>query len=367
MGGATISFINMLRLLKARGVEATIVIPDLDNEFKAIVDKIGGIKVIKYPIWSYFVHDYHNVLKTWREELGIIHGRIHNRKQYGALIDIINQERPDIIHTNTGVVNDGFFVARRLGIPHVWHLREYQDRDFDLHPFPTKLLFSCMLRKSYVISITKDILKNFHLKENFRHRTIYNGVMGSDDVTYIKDKEPFFLCASRITPEKGHEDVIRAFAKFHKSHSEYKLKILGFGDKAFIAQLKALASDLGCYDTVEFLGYTSDVSKYMKKAKALIVASKFEGFGRMTAEAFFNGCMVIGRDTGGTKEIMDITGGLRFKNSIEEIVNRMNEVACMDTDVYSDIVLSGQSMAQRYFSNEQNAASIYNFYKDIIK
>lgn len=38
---------------------------------------------------------------------------------------------------------------------------------------------------------------------------------------------------------------------------------------------------------------------------ALIVPSPFEAFGLITAEAMFNKCLVIGRDTAGTKEQFD--------------------------------------------------------------
>ena len=51
-------------------------------------------------------------------------------------------ENPDIIHTNTGVIHEGLKVAKRLKIPHVWHLREYQDKDFNWEAFP---LFFCIL------------------------------------------------------------------------------------------------------------------------------------------------------------------------------------------------------------------------------
>lgn len=39
----------------------------------------------------------------------------------------------------------------------------------------------------------------------------------------------------------------------------------------------------------------------MNRATALIVPSPFEAFGLITAEAMFNKCLVIGKDTAGTK------------------------------------------------------------------
>ena len=86
-------------------------------------------------------------------------------------------ENPDIIHTNTGVIHEGLKVAKRLKIPHVWHLREYQDKDFNWEAFPCFSAYCQMLRKSYVITITNDIKAHFGLLDFPYSRTIYNGVI----------------------------------------------------------------------------------------------------------------------------------------------------------------------------------------------
>lgn len=56
---------------------------------------------------------------------------------------------------------------------------------------------------------------------------------------------------------------------------------------------------------VVFLGMRKDIYSLMKDAMALIVPSYWEGFGFITTEAMFNGCLVIGRNTSGTKEQFD--------------------------------------------------------------
>lgn len=368
-GGATLSFLNLVEQLRNKGVGVTIVTPDINPEFLKRTNEIGA-RVIVSPVWNYCIPKNHSCIKTSIKIVIVLLHRLLYELRHGfsflRLCKIIKNEKPDIIHTNTGVVHDGFWAARRYNIPHIWHLREYQDRDFDWHVFPTKRLFSMMLKKSYVISITKDVLKNFQLQEDAFHRVIYNGVMGHKNQFFSIPKELYFLCASRVSPEKGHLDVIKAFSLFHKCNPNYRLKILGFGDENYIRLLKSTAHKLDSYDSIDFIGYTSDVSSFMKKAKALIVASKFEGFGRMTAEAFFNGCMVIGRNTGGTKEIFDLTGGIPYEGDYKVLENKMEEVVNMSEKAYSEIVLNGQRIACDYFSNEANANYIYEFYCDVL-
>ena len=55
-------------------------------------------------------------------------------------------------------------------------------------------------------------------------------------------------------------------------------------------------------DNVKFLGIRKDIYSLMKNAMALVVSSPSEGFGFITVEAMLNGCLVIGRNTAGTKE-----------------------------------------------------------------
>ena len=103
----------------------------------------------------------------------------------------------------------------------------------------------------------------------------------------------------------------------------------------------------------------------MAKAKALIVNSRFEGFGRMTAEACFNNCIVIGRNTGGTKEILEKTGGLLFSTE-EEMLGRMIQVADMTDTEYVAITKAACAEAIRLFSVERNIEQTCDFYESIL-
>ena len=85
----------------------------------------------------------------------------------------------------------------------------------------------------------------------------------------------------------------------------------------------------------------------------------------MTAEACFMGSIVIGRNTAGTKEILEKTGGLTFMDT-ESLLARMEEVSQMPDDVYGKIVSTAQQKATRLFSTEQNVNKIYSLYNQIL-
>lgn len=313
----------------------------------------------------YYKRNLANPLNLLRTLLRIVKVYIIKVRSLKPLLDIVREEKPDLIHTNVGVIQEGYFVARRLKIPHVWHLREYQDKDFNLHVLPSKRAFCKMLQKSNVITITEDILKYFGLDNISTARNIYNGILHQDEVQDIKPKEKYFLCASRISSEKGHDGVIRQFDKFYSVHRDYNLVILGFGDKEYVEYLKQFADALECKDAIKWVGYTEQVTEYMSKAKALIVNSRFEGFGRMTAEACFNNCIVIGKNTGGTKEILEKTGGFLFSTE-EEMLQRMFQIVEMSDAEYASISNSACNEAIRLFSVERNIEQTCEFYKRIL-
>lgn len=369
MGGATISFINLISGLKNKGVDIYVVMPHNDEVFKnktkgivtdyyvipiasSILSSIEGSKGEKVKIYIKNL-----VRKIWL--------RIQKKISLYSLVKITKKLNPNIIHTNTGIVHEGFFCAQSLGIPHVWHLREYQDLDFHFMILPSKDVFKTYLNNSYVISITKGIHSTFGLKECIKHKVIYNGIFSQELTKSVNRKEKYFICASRISPEKGHEDVIKCFSEFYKCYPNFRLIIMGFGEDGYINYLKQLSKRLQCEGAIEFTGYKDNVQPYLVRGLALIVASYNEGFGRMTAESCFLGTLVIGRDTGGTAEILDETGGLKF-NSNEELLKMMFRVAEMQDEEYIKITEFAQSKAISLYSIEKNITSIYQFYEDIL-
>ncbi len=364
MGGATISFINMIEGLMVKGIIPIVVIPRWEIRDKVFMDYLESHHINYYEAFLTMsaLHRPTNLLTSLRLCISCCSMMMKKLLSFYELMRIVEREKPNIIHTNTGVIREGLYVARIKGIPHVMHLREYQDLDFNWLIFPSKSYFEKKITHSdYIITITEGIREHFHLNGKTNAITIYNGMFSRHDIHYNPNKQKYFLCASRIIPEKGHKDVITAFAKFYKSHQEYNLLIAGFGDDTFIEELKHFSLSQGCAEAVEFIGYQKDVRPLMINATALVVASYYEGFGRMTAEAWFNGCIVIGRNTAGTKEILDITGGYKFDN-VSELYASMEKIISLPEADYQQQVLLGQAKAADRFSNETNVSQIYSLY-----
>ena len=368
MGGATISFINMIKGLSAYGVVPVVVLPNheaKENELTKYFQQHSITYYHKSLIAASFPKPS-NILQQIKMYLSGILMYIRRYRSYRELLEVVKKEKPDIIHTNVGVIREGLYVAKKTRTPHVLHIREYQDKDFGWVFVPSRRIFEDFVKRSdAIITITDNLRKYFHLQDITKATTIYNGIYSKTDTLFIKDKQNYFFCASRIVPGKGYEDIIEAFSLFRSKHPNYELIIAGQGEKEYMDNIHDIIERKLCKDSIKLLGHIDNPRPLMSKARALLVASRNEGFGRMTAEACFNGCLVIGRNTGGTKEIIEATCGFLF-DSIDTLVKQMEDVCQLSADEYQEMALKAQAKATLLYSTESNTEQTYNIYKQLI-
>lgn len=369
MDGSSRSFLNMvLRLKNEYNIEPIVLYPRfvnnpmgfatvlpalLDNNIKVercLIERASGkIGNKKPPFYNSFLFRF--FLR-----------KISKRQ----IIKIAKKNEVDIIHTNSSVIYEGYYAAKELKIPHIWHIREYQDLDSKIDIYPSKEKFQEMLADKYSIAISKDIQKHFCLSNEPKSKVIYNPILSESEVTPpVYPKEKFFLIANVITAKKKVEDALKAFSLFAKKHEDYKLVVAGRQDPQYYDMLIKMCESLNIMNNVSFLGEIKNPYDYMKRAKALLVSSTFEGFGRMTAEAIMLGCMVIGRDTGGSVEIISLTNGGFLFSDVKDFANKLNKIADMQDIDYRSIMDKAQEIAVSCFSSEKHAKNISLFYQQI--
>lgn len=367
--GATISLLNLLKGLHAHGVKIMVIIPEEGYLCRELIKVNIPFKVIPYhfSIWPSFQSLKEGVFSS----LTFFNSRKVNHSATKKISEIIELFRPDIIHTNTSVINIGYLLSRKYNIPHVWHIREYGDKDFDFNSYPSKQLLRHRISShSHAIAITNDLARYYGLKEN--GKVIYNGIQSGDDLYFNPEKRKVFLFVGRITKAKGATDVIEAFIQFANSDHKYTLELIGHYGKRYRNRLLRKIKGTPAEGRVSFLGHQDNPISYMRTAKALVVPSFYEGFGRITAEAMFNGCLVIGRNTAGTKEQMDngvkLTGeeiALRF-TTLKELTGAMKTAATMSPTNYNSIIKKAGFTVSSLYSNDANVKSSLNFFQEIV-
>lgn len=376
-GGGSKAFMQMLDGLISYGVEPLVILPNKLGLYQTL--KQNNISCVALKLqYRLSVYPWSNSFKNKLLFIPRLIGRLCvNALSTIQIIQIAKTFRPDIIHTNVSVISIGYYAARFLKIPHIWHIREYGAIDFStFYYYPTfnRQLLRYKQKHSYTLCITKDLQKHNNLCNWNTSRVVYDGVLPSKYISYTSTKHPYFLFAGRIEHIKGILPLINAYAVYCKKHpSPIPLHIAGSGTQSYLQTVKSKIKHYGIENQVVFLGMRDDILSLYKEAKALIVPSIAEGFGFITAEAMFCGCLVIGYDVAGTKEQFDnakeITGtevALRYTTQ-EQLVQHLMDVTNNETAYYEQQILKAQDVVGCLYSTETHVKQIYDFYKYIIK
>jgi glycosyltransferase involved in cell wall biosynthesis len=151
------------------------------------------------------------------------------------------------------------------------------------------------------------------------------------------------LFVGRIAPNKCIEELITAFAWFHKNiEPQSRLLIVGSDQSAptYYAMLKMYAAELGL-DTVFFERFASPagLSAYYQIADLFATTSRHEGYCLPLIEAMFKGIPVVSRQTGGTPEAMG-NAGVMFDEMRAEELAELFGLLCYDAPLRQTVLAS---------------------------
>lgn len=284
------------------------------------------------------------------------------------LAEVLKKENIDIIHSNTTVVDIGYRLSKILKIPHIWHAREFGERDFSMYPLCSYKDYYKKIsdRNNQIICISKEVMKKFEkkVKANQLH-LIYNGVQKehlNNKKEFNKNKKLICLQSGMILKEKGQDITIKACEKLIKEKkANIELLIAGRGN------LNSLGIDIGNKNWIKVLGQVDNLPEIRKNVDIEIVSSKNEAFGRVTIEAMMGQIPVIGSNSGGTKELIkNNENGLLFESgNINDLANKINyfyqnrkEVERMGKNAYM--------FSKDYFDIKRCAQDIYKLYNKIL-
>ncbi|MEI8140893.1 MAG: glycosyltransferase [bacterium] len=153
------------------------------------------------------------------------------------------------------------------------------------------------------------------------------------------------LFVGRIAPNKCIEELITAFAWFHKNiEPQSRLLIVGSDQSAptYYAMLKMYAAELGL-DTVFFERFASPagLSAYYQVADIFATTSRHEGYCLPLVEAMVKGVPVVSRQTGGTPEAMG-DAGVMFEDLRAEELAELFGLLCFDAAFRHTVMESQQ-------------------------
>ena len=275
--------------------------------------------------------------------------------------------RPDIIYSNTSVIDVGIISAFILRIPHVWHIREFGKLDYNVKYDLGEKVFRFWLNKSTVIiAISQLIREKVLLNVKILNQVIYNGVFLKN---HIKSHRRFpnvnplrlfcFAIIGLLSPNKGQIDAIKAFFKFNNIFPNAILLIAGNGTEEYTNFLKKTVNRLDLNSKIKFLGYIKNIQEVYTKTDVLLMCSGNEAMGRVTVEAMANGIPVIGRNSGATPEIIQYgRNGLLYDNDYNDLSEKM-KFLFQNPQQYEKYSKAGIQTVKDYFTIEKYAENVY--------
>ena len=288
-----------------------------------------------------------------------------NNRCIKEISEKFKERKISIVHSNNTVLDIGYYLARALHARHVWHLRGFMDIGLGWMPLKGWTDYHKMLRNSNaVIGITNAVLYHYVPKDSLNAFKIFDAVNVTHNTSFVKTKEKYFLfCAGLLTEQKGYGLAVEVFALSGLYKSGYRLRVVGSLLPQYGEKIQKLIEKYNISEYVDHLGRLSDVRDQFENATAFLMCSQNEGLGRVTVEAMLYGCPVIGRASGGTKEIV-INGktGYQFYTA-RECAELMRKVAREDN---SQLIKQAHVFATQNFSIENYGDKIMNVYYSIL-
>lgn len=327
--GANLSLLNLIDGLAPHGVRAHVVAPEGGDLLGALAAR--GVPAAVLPFeWC---------VSTNRTPQAVAGRVARNVRHLRPIVRQLAAWGAGLVYSNSSVFHVGALAAAELGLPHVWHLREFGTRDYDLKPDFGPALARLAFRSADAVVCVSHALRRALLGPNPppHARVIYNGVAAAatfDARRAAAERlagraQPFtFVLVGRFRESKGQEVAIRALARVAERHPNARLLLVGgagaTGQSDYFERCRAVAGEAGAAGRVEFWGYVPDPERAFLAADCALMCSRNEAMGRVTAEAMSACRPVIGFDAGGTSELIehDRTGQL-YRGGPEELA------ACM--------------------------------------
>lgn len=368
LGGAAQSLVNMLKIVQKRGVKPVVILPG-----QGVLEECLKELKIRYFVIS-FTLGYGKIGTGSRQKADA--NFVDNYKAALQLQEIIRAERIDLVHINSSVSNVGAFAALMAGIPYVWHLRELLENHFGLE-FLDKSLKNKLFQQAAVTIAISDIVKETYAdKYDISPIRIYNGVDADRYKRELsalpgKETEQRFIITGAITENKGQYEAIRAVEILvQEGIKNIHLTLIGSVNESFgwFLNQYILKHRLKSYVTI--LPFQKELAKYREKCSYALTTSKMEALGRCTIEAMLAGNLVIGADTGGTKEIIgeDKTRGYLYQQGdVRSLADTMKRAMAEAPKIKEQCRRNAQVYAEETFSLERYGDKILSLYKEILE
>jgi glycosyltransferase involved in cell wall biosynthesis len=293
-GGAERVFINLARALKPLVSSVDLLVASFEGEYAREVDDINvidlGVSRVANSIWpltGYLRKKKPDILLSAMPHANL--ASVIAAKLASSGVRVIVSVHEDVLQRlRIASIKDYFMLyATKFGYRFANGIigvssgsleseRIFLGKSF---PFLNCVIFNPILNKSDVISPLRIIGKN-----------------------YEENKVLIIATAGRLSYEKDHKTLIRAFAQLC---TERNCILIIYGEGPMREDLETLVLELGISKKVSFPGFESNLRDKLRQVDIFVLSSRWEGFGNVLVEAISSGCNIVSTDCpNGPREIL---------------------------------------------------------------
>ncbi len=252
----------------------------------------------------------------------------------------IKDTRPDIIHAHDFSMS-ALAALACTPVPIVSHL--HNNPPWLKNPlFPGSIAFAMVApRLKAIITVSSSVEDEYVYRRVLRGRVrVLPNVVDGDRVRrqakvepkFAVPDKPFLMFLGRLAEPKNPLAFVRIMGSLRDAGVDVRGVMAGDGELR--DEVRQLVQELGLQDKIDMLGFVENPYPLLVHASALVMPSKFEGFGLAAVEAMCLGVPVFASPVGGLVDVVDATSGRLCSNEPEFVAELTSLLSSTPGDAF---------------------------------
>lgn len=343
---------------------------------KDLACELNHLKDVKLEVWALSKSNNKNfeqkyISKLQENDIKVkVFDKRHKKDKIKTIIKLrkeIRKSNPSIINCHLEEVTFFTCIANLFtGIPIVQTIHNCK---ISL-PKIQKLFLRYIIDKYIAISesVKSILIEEIKIKES-QIEVIFNGIKISkfeNNSRKIDGKVFNIVSVGRLTEQKNHELLIKAFAKLIKQNDIKDIpKLSIYGDGELKDRLAKTIFEHKVENYIELKGISNNISDILKSSDIYIMSSLWEGLSISLIEASISGIPIIATNVGSNHEIiLDGVNGYLINCNEEELIKAIKKMFDINTRKYFNEM---SYINKKKFDIKNTAKEYYAAYSRLIK
>ena len=223
-------------------------------------------------------------------------------------------------------------------------------------------------RTRYSIGVSEGVAEVLHAQKlSSVIVPIPNGIdtykFSHEGVNAILRRPKDLVMIGRFSKGRDQACLIDALVALRARGLSPRLSLIGSGNRRYLNRVKTLVSEHGLDAQVTFCSHTPRVAQELAAHKIFVMSSFYEGLNLSVIEAMASGCVVVGSEAVGVRELIrDGEDGFLFKIGDSEGLANIIESILSDPERYQVCADRARLKAQQFYDKQR----VNQAYQDLL-